>query len=968
MHSSVAANAGWLSSLSIKKHLGAISALVFSLILSACGGGGGSDGPSLTAVDGAPTLGTVSIASGDKTTVTVGDIVTVSVTASEAIQAPSVTIAGTAATAVTGSGESWSAERAMTAADTAGDITFSVSFSDIAGTVGTAVNATTDGTALTFEVSAEAGNVVDGPFQNAKAFADYNGNGIHDDGEPSALTDEAGAYSLIKDNTAPESYTVVVEMTADTIDSVSGESYAGTGIVLKAASGGSVVTPMTTMLEVAQAADPTYSAADLATDMGLPVGVDIATYNPFAADADPAVAHEVEKVFQQVMTATLIVAEAMAGLGDIAGVQLTPEEASAAALKAVASMVLASEVEVDLSDATQVAELQAAAKTELAANGVEVSDAIADFVLGQASGTVTQVAAAYDALSVDDFGTSAASAISLLKHDATAELAAMAEAAATFLAEDANSDLAAFDATAFVTLNTEAGVNSAAAANEAEVNEYLGASTLDVLVDGVLLEGATLVVDAQDGGDNAAVIAMAPSATDSTKNVIQISTNDSTKAAAWIALDADISSMTDGNLVFDIYMVTAPTVDGDQGFEVKLESGLLTESVPGYATAIGNETELGGGQWHTITKPISGLLMPNQWAPSGAVDANGVTKIVWAAQWEAGQGAVFQIDNVRFVGGGSDSGSGDSGSGDSGSGDSGGGDTDLGDGILVAGDYIDFNDPVEQQELTFTDFGGTFTQFVQDPTDATKTVASTTKGATAEEWAGTTIDAGPVIFPLTETATTMTVRVYSPATDMVVRLKLEESGDATHTVETDAVTTVADEWETLTFDFSNQAEGTAELDTSYVFDKLSIFFNKGVTGTVAGEVIFYWDSLTWVGEGESQPGPTGVNLVLTTDGSAVRLTGPWWSWDPNGGPEASDNGDGTWTVTLDPAPTENMEYLWVVDGVQENLIDNAANAECTAEIDGGSLITDYSGWANRVLVLDSGDAANTYDACAGTSP
>ena len=1040
MHSSVAANAGWLSSLSIKKHLGAISALVFSLILSACGGGG-SDGPSLTAVDGAPTLGTVSIASGDKTTVTVGDIVTVSVTASEAIQAPSVTIAGTAATAVTGSGESWSAERAMTAADTAGDITFSVSFSDIAGNVGTAVNATTDGTALTFEVSAEAGNVVDGPFQNAKAFADYNGNGIHDDGEPSALTDEAGAYSLTKDNTAPESYTVVVEMTADTIDSVSGESYAGTGIVLKAASGGSVVTPMTTMLEVAQAADPTYSAADLATDMGLPVGVDIATYNPFAADADPAVAHEVEKVFQQVMTATLIVAEAMAGLGDIAGVQLTPEEASAAALKAVASMVLASEVEVDLSDATQVAELQTAAKTELAANGVEVSDAIADFVLGQASGTVTQVAAAYDRLTVEDFGTSAASAISLLKHDATAELAAMSEAAATFLADAANSDLAAFDATAFVTLNTEGGVNSAAAANEAEVNEYLGASTLDVLVDGVLLEGATLVVDAQDGGDNAAVIAMAPSVTDSTKNVIQISTNDSTKAAAWVALDADISSMTDGNLVFDIYMVTAPTAAGDQGFEVKLESGsgddavpgyataigseadlggdqwhtitqpisgllaanqwapngavdatgvtkivwaaaweagqgavfqidnvrfvgtaptdgggggvgasgpiavladgtlldgatlvvdaqdggdnaaviamapsatdstknviqistndstkaaawvaldadissmtdgnlvfdiyMVTaptaagdqgfevklesgsgdDAVPGYATAIGSEADLGGDQWHTITQPISGLLAANQWAPNGAVDATGVTKIVWAAAWEAGQGAVFQIDNVRFVGGGSDSDS------DPGSGDSGGGDD--GDTTLEAGDYIDFNDPVEQQELTFTDFGtGTFTQFVQDPTDATRTVASTTKGATAEEWAGTTIDAGAVIFPLTETATTMTVRVYSPAPNMVVRLKLEESGDNTHTVETDAVTTVTDEWETLTFDFSNQAEGTAELDTSYVFDKLSIFFNKGVTGSVAGEVIFYWDSLTWVGAGPATaPEPTAA--------------------------------------------------------------------------------------------------------------
>ena len=32
-------------------------------------------------------------------------------------------------------------------------------------------------------------------------------------------------------------------------------------------------------------------------------------------------------------------------------------------------------------------------------------------------------------------------------------------------------------------------------------------------------------------------------------------------------------------------------------------------------------------------------------------------------------------------------------------------------------------------------------------------------------------------------------------------------------------------------------------------------------------------------------------------------------------PEAVDNGDGTFSVTM-PPPAENMEYLWVVDGVQ----------------------------------------------------
>ncbi|MGB1334267.1 MAG: hypothetical protein ACPG57_05135, partial [Porticoccaceae bacterium] len=59
-----------------------------------------------------------------------------------------------------------------------------------------------------------------------------------------------------------------------------------------------------------------------------------------------------------------------------------------------------------------------------------------------------------------------------------------------------------------------------------------------------------------------------------------------------------------------------------------------------------------------------------------------------------------------------------------------------------------------------------------------------------------------------------------------------------------------------------------------------------------------------------------LQLTLTVDGaSAVRITGPWWGWDPNGGPEATDNGDGTFSVTLG-APAENMQYLWVVDGAQ----------------------------------------------------
>ena len=38
------------------------------------------------------------------------------------------------------------------------------------------------------------------------------------------------------------------------------------------------------------------------------------------------------------------------------------------------------------------------------------------------------------------------------------------------------------------------------------------------------------------------------------------------------------------------------------------------------------------------------------------------------------------------------------------------------------------------------------------------------------------------------------------------------------------------------------------------------------------------------------------------------------------GPQAVDNGDGTWTFTISPAPTDSLEYLLVKDGVMEKIM------------------------------------------------
>lgn len=148
-------------------------------------------------------------------------------------------------------------------------------------------------------------------------------------------------------------------------------------------------------------------------------------------------------------------------------------------------------------------------------------------------------------------------------------------------------------------------------------------------------------------------------------------------------------------------------------------------------------------------------------------------------------------------------------------------------------------------------FGGVGGSVVVDPTDATNHVAQVDKPDPAETWAGVTISYCPADgiahLPFSATATQMSVRVWSPDAGIPVRLKVEKSSDPTTTCETEAVTTVAGAWETLVFDFSAQAAGTAALDVTKTYDKVSLFPNFGTTGTAAGAKTYYVDDVTFLG-------------------------------------------------------------------------------------------------------------------------
>ena len=103
-----------------------------------------------------------------------------------------------------------------------------------------------------------------------------------------------------------------------------------------------------------------------------------------------------------------------------------------------------------------------------------------------------------------------------------------------------------------------------------------------------------------------------------------------------------------------------------------------------------------------------------------------------------------------------------------------------------------------------------------------------------------------------------------------------------------------------------------------------------------------------------------ITAKVCGEANSVRLTGPWWGWGPAYGPEAADNGDGTWTFDFSAQPpTENMEYKLVVDGSMEDLVPGG-DFSCTP-------VTDNSTYANRVWTVGSGNVTGiTYGTCASS--
>lgn len=148
---------------------------------------------------------------------------------------------------------------------------------------------------------------------------------------------------------------------------------------------------------------------------------------------------------------------------------------------------------------------------------------------------------------------------------------------------------------------------------------------------------------------------------------------------------------------------------------------------------------------------------------------------------------------------------------------------------------------------TVTDFGGNASSLVTDPTNPSNLVIKTIKTSGSALWAGTTIGTPSgfsSVIPFTVSNRKVYVKVWSPDAGIPVRLKVEVVGNPTQSCETQTNTTVVG-WQTMEFDFNNQASGTAVFNPAFNFNMMSIFFNFGTDGATAGEKTYYFDNVSY---------------------------------------------------------------------------------------------------------------------------
>ncbi|MDH3767794.1 MAG: family 16 glycosylhydrolase, partial [Gammaproteobacteria bacterium] len=331
-------------------------------------------------------------------------------------------------------------------------------------------------------------------------------------------------------------------------------------------------------------------------------------------------------------------------------------------------------------------------------------------------------------------------------------------------------------------------------------------------------------------------------------NIIEVVFEDNSASGVWfissnpqlgVAGATDLSGFAEGALIFDIRVTDYDTASG---ITMKVDCDFSDNQCGSGDQFLGR---IADGVWETITIPVSQLVR-------GGLNLTKINTGIVIFPGFAPVGITFQVDNIRWTL-----------------------TADVPDPVLDPIDLpVTFDDPfVDYTVIDFGDPVAASTVLGADPDGASNTVAITTKPTGAPVWAGTTIGnpvfANPI--PFTANQTSMSVDVRVPMAGIPVRLKVEtadcpsDGSDPTCFAELDAFPLMADQWETLSWDFS-----TVDIDTAMTFEKASIFFDFGTEGN---DAVYFWDNVVF---GAPPPAPT---IALSNDGFE---TGDLSGWTSNG--------------------------------------------------------------------------------------
>jgi len=207
--------------------------------------------------------------------------------------------------------------------------------------------------------------------------------------------------------------------------------------------------------------------------------------------------------------------------------------------------------------------------------------------------------------------------------------------------------------------------------------------------------------------------------------------------------------------------------------------------------------------------------------------------------------------------------------------------TEYSDTITISPASDPVNLPIDFESFTvnyaFSDFGNVVSAVVDNPDQSgintSAKVAQSTKPSDAQTWGGTFLTLeNPIDF---STKKIFKVKVWSPKAGAVVKLKVENLTDGDISAEVDAVTTVANEWEELTYDFSF-------IDTGNDYQKVVIFFDFNNPGD---DATYYFDDITLTG---SAPGSGLAGTWKMAPEAGSFGVGPsqgdmsWWAIDEAG--------------------------------------------------------------------------------------